>query len=360
MKTIDTKDILISEFYELRLAERDKWKNLASRIETYLEETEFDSQLNLALISMKAREEDLKSNDFYKCCDIAAPIFEQLENAPKWNHLELEILCSVICHNRDYKKSLSLTQEAFEVIDDLEQEGDSRIWKVKAMFSINVTIRLIRARYTDINPAEGGADLIAIRESFKYHLNLARAACTQEKHATIKLVLDIREALFNRNCDLICDGLRKLRKAKDPVWLHALEDEVMSYLYHFRMLLSTEQLNLLLGLRIRRRRQELGLSLDDFSEEMAMERPSLIKVENGTVGLHTPKLFLAAAILGVGVTYFYGDPETKIYETEDERFAHKMALLMKNSTEDEKEIVFSLSKTFIEHSNRSKKINGVA
>jgi len=350
MKTTDTKDMLISELYETRLVDRDKWKNLINRIETYLGENEFDDQLNIVLISMKARENDFNSNDFDKCCDIAAPVFEQLEDMSKWGHLELEVLCSMISYNRSYKKSLFLTQKAFEMIDDLEKEGDSRIWKVRAMFSINLTFRLTRARYIDLDPNEQGADLAEIKQAFKHHLKLGRAVLTEKKHAALRTVLNTREALFHRNCDAICDGLLILKHTKEDAWLKALEDEVMDYLSHFRMLLTTPQRNMLLGMRVRRRRQELGMSLDDFADEMGMERTSIIKIENGSVGMFAPNLFNAAHVLGVGISYFYGDPVKKLYETEEDLFAHKIAKAMRNSTDKEKDLVFSITKAVMAQS----------
>jgi len=348
MKTIDTKEILISEYFTTRLAERERWKELIHRLEIYLEDN-FDNQLSLILASMQIREEDLTSNCFDKCCDMAVPLFERFERMLECDILELSILCSTINYNKNYKRSLLLAEKGFEISYALEQKGNPDAWKARAMISINLTMRLVRARFVDIDPAKQGADLAEIKKEFKRHLKLGRDVLTEPKHKVMKLVLNIREALFNRNCDDICDGLFKLKKAKEVVWLKALEDEVMDYLFHFRMLLSTEQINLLVGLRIRRRRQELSLSLDDFSEEMAMERTSIIKVENGTVGLHTPKLFLAADLLGVGITYFYGDPQKKLYETEEDRFAHKISLAMRNSTDNEKELLHSIAMTLADH-----------
>jgi len=348
MKIIDTKEILINEYFTTPLAERERWKELINRLERYLKDN-FDNQLSLILNSMQIREEDLVSNSFDKCCSMAVPLFERFECMSEGGMLELSLLCSTVNYNRSYKKSLLLAEKGIEMSYAIEQNGSPDAWKARAMISINLTMRLIRARFVDLDPNEQGSDLAEIKREFARHLKLGRDVLTEKKHAVMRMVLDIREALFNRNCDAICIGLYKLKKAKETVWLKALEDEVMDYLFHFRMLLTTPQLNLLTGLRIRRRRQELGLSLDDFSEEMAMERTSIIKVENGTVGLLAPKLFLAADILGVGITYFFGDPQKKLYETEDDLFAHKIALKVKNFTDDDKELVFSLIETFVEH-----------
>jgi len=353
MKTIDTKEILIKDRLALRVADLEKWPEYINRLKAYLEENEFDSQLNLILVSFQTRQYNLLTPDFEKCCDMAAPAIEQLESMSKWGEIELDILCTFIGFTKCYKKSLELAQEAFEVLSDLEQEGNSFAWKIKAAFSLNLTLRLLRARYIDINPGEQGNELAEIKKAFKHHLKLARDKCTEKKHFAIRTVLDIRQALFDGDYNAICKGLVQLKKEKELVWLKRSQDEVMDYLFHFREYLTTEQLSVLIGLRIRTRRQELKLSIDDLADALEIERNNVIKLENGIGGAGTQRMFKIARILDVGISYFYGDPNKNSYPMETDVYARKMAMIMQKMDDLDKEYIIDQAQSFMAYKSRT-------
>jgi len=353
MKAADTKEILIKDRRAFRVADLEKWPKYINRVERYLEQNGFDSQLNLIAISFKTRRYELLTNDFNKCYDMATSFFEQFESMSKWGEIELDMLCSMIGFTKCYKKSLALTEEAFEVLDDLEQEGNQFAWKIRAAFSLNLTLRLLRARYIDINPNEQGNELTEIKKAFKYHLKQARDKCTEKKHFAIRAVLNIREALLHGDCKAIYEGLTQLKKEKEFVWLKGMQDEVMDYLFHFRENLATEQLNLLIGLRIRTRRQELKLSIDDLADALEIERNNVIKLENGIGGAGTQRMFKIARILDVGISYFYGDPNKNSYPIETDMYARKLTIIMKSLSDLDKEYIIDYAQSFAAHKSRT-------
>jgi transcriptional regulator with XRE-family HTH domain len=74
-----------------------------------------------------------------------------------------------------------------------------------------------------------------------------------------------------------------------------------------------------MGARIRKRRQELGISQQELSERVGVSRPTISELENGTrTSMSTDTAKALARALGVSIDYLVGTWEE---EDEDEETA---------------------------------------
>lgn len=75
---------------------------------------------------------------------------------------------------------------------------------------------------------------------------------------------------------------------------------------------QTGDINREVGLKVRQRRQELGMSTTELGNQVGLSQAQISRLENGLQGLRSSVVVRLAEVLGVDPAYFFGGRETAL------------------------------------------------
>jgi len=333
-----TKEYFINEF--LGFQDKEKVDECISRLEAYISESGYDLQLELILYYYRMTKIDDIENCYDKASEVATPAFELLKNMD-WGWLEIQVLASVIGHISNYTISWEFMQKAFQILDD--EFSDHESYEVtKSRFYFNFTVRLLRARYyDDASPAD-------IQAKFAQCMEQAISFCEKNNYFVFRTVLLVRQALFYGDSDKILEYVEALEATKDKMWIRTTKDEVVEYFQRLGGKATTDLKNLIVGWQIYKRRKALGMTTADLTDAVGATSTATINLyERGDRGVGPARLCKIAEVLGVEMSYFYGGSGIELANTTTDVATHKMAQLMCQMSESEKEFLIEFAKDFI-------------
>ena len=295
---------LIDEFHNIRSTEFEEMGNLIGRIDAYTSKNGEDSQLILIRQTLLLRKSDSDLVGFDKCCELAAPIIEELEKIISWHYLEFSVLSTAIIYTYDYKKTLDLADEAIAVLEDEEFVNERRFIGIKNAINFNIPIRLIRAIQTEVDHTDTKS-IDYLTKRFNHFYNSAMKACVELSAPAHILVLEIRKAILDNSYESILDGLKELAKVSKP-WHKTTQDEVAEHVYHMQgKKIPESMMRFLIGYNIKRRREEMNISSLDFAFFLDTSQQVVLAFESGRKGVSNERLSQIAKILRVEISYFY-------------------------------------------------------
>jgi len=322
-----TKESLINEYLAVRLSEDQKINKLITKLEKYSTGTP-DTELMLILHSLKTIRAENNLQDFKQCCAIAVPIFEQLEVSINWGYIEFYVLSIVIGYHPNYDKTCAIFQEALDVLSDEEYVDNPKYTAIANALHINITLRMIRAKYLDPS-----IDIKALNSSFMRSYNHAMEKC-EHKYPLYQCILQIRHGVFEDNMDQLEKGLLELHKFGKKKIYKTTRDEIIEYLFYTKKPPNKTLLNYLVGHQLRKRRHELNMSALDIAIAMDIDQNAITAIERGDDGLSLERLRKLAHIIDVQPGYFFGANSGIIEDTDP--FILTIKARMADATEDDR------------------------
>jgi len=338
-----TREYFINEF--LGFDDKENVDQYISCLEAYISEREYDLQLELILYAYRKYKINDIENCYEKACEAIAPVFELVKNMDLgW--LEIQVLASIIDNVPHYTMGEKLMQKAFNILDN--EFADHEYYEyVKLRFYFNFTWRLLRARYYD------DADPADIQTKFDQCMEQAISFCEKNNYFIFRTVLLVRQALFYGDSDKILEYVDALEATKDKMWIRTTKDEVVEYFQRLGGKATTNLKNLIVGWQIYKRRNELGMTTAELTDAIEATSPATINLyERGGRGVGPARLCKIAEVLGVDMSYFYGGSSTESANTTTDITTHKVAQLMAQMSETDKESVLELVKCFVHISKK--------
>jgi len=335
---VHTKEYFINEFLEFD--DKENVNEYISRLEAYISENEYDMQLELILCYYRGIKADDIENCYEKAFEIVAPVFELLE-AADWGWLEIQVLASVIGRVPHYTMGDQLMKKAFGILDN-EFTSQEYYEYTKFRFYMNFSLRLLRARYYD------SADPADIQAKFDQCVQKAISYCEKKGYIVHRTVLLVREAIFYKDSEKILEYIDALKATGDKMWLGTTKDEVVEYFKCLGGKVTTDLKNLIVGWQIRKRREELGMTISDLADAIEALKPETLGwYERGIRGVGAARLCKIAEALNVDISYFYGGTSTEAANTTTDIPTHKMGQFMFQMSEKEKEFLLEVAKGLI-------------
>ena len=303
MKKLIREDI-INRFFNLEDFFSKKDTNaLIKDSESYLKDND-DGEVRSVLLVTKAFQQNIKSNNLQESYNTVAPVFEYYQSKTKWTFTDLAILSGAITFAPTYEQAKHLAQEILDVLED-DYSHEKTYGNVMLTVRSNLTLRLLWANYIDINDPTQNIDIKELEKLFMHHYKLAVISCELGNRPVQKTVLTIRKNTLFGDCKGIDAGFKWLFKNKAHNWYNATQHEVADFFCEMGTDITKWQFDVIIGSRIRKRREELGLSLPDVADILGITETAFAAAERGIKGLVNIKLFRLAAHLDVSVDYFY-------------------------------------------------------
>jgi len=332
-----TKEYFIDGF--LAFNDIENVAKYINRLEAYISKSGYDLQLELILHYYRMTQADAIENSYEKALEEATQIFELLKNT-EWGWLEIQVLGSAIGRTPHYTMSEELMQKAFCILDN--EFSDHELYEfTKCRFYINLTLRLLRARYYDsANPAD-------IQAKFDWYMQQALSFCEKKNYITYRTILLTRQAIFYGDSDKILECLDNLKTTEDKMWIKTTKDEVVEYFQRLKSSATTDLKNLIVGWQMYKRRIELGISTADLASAIGISSPTTINLyERGGRGVGPARLCKVAEVLGVDISYFYGETNAEPANITTDIITYKMVQLMSQMSEGDKEYLLEHAKLF--------------
>jgi len=350
------RDTLIQEFYQWQGSQEiEKIDSLIVRIETYISVYGEDIELKLVSKVLQISKHEHLTHNFEECSNTAEFIFETVRSIDTWSLLVIKVLGVATHYCRSYIEAHNLTQEALDILEDDFADCKS-IDSTKFMYCTNMTFRLGRAIYKDLNPASPNSDKIEkIKELFYYYLNTALEICDKHNLALYKRILALRKALFENDFDSVFGVFATFNKddKNEKELLKAMHDEALEYFYHSYYSLSTCHRNFFTGLLLRRKREELDIPPLDIAIALDTDIGAINKLENGARGIGYNRIDEISKVLKVDPSYFRGNIEG-IPDSYTDPLMRGIGVATKGATEEERADVLALVTSYMANARRDR------
>jgi len=277
-------------------------ESFVKNMKKFLEDND-DEEVRCVLLVTEAWQHNIKTNKPEESYVNVAPVFEYYNNKANWSFTDLTVLASAITFAATYDQAKSLAKKIIDALDNYKHEGTY----AGVMFAVrfNVTARLLWVVYIDIPTTLNNINLKDVMKCFKEHYNKAVEICERYNIPAIKAVLDIRKGTIFDEFDVVDEGLRWLYKNKAYKWYDSIIHEVADFLYVSGLVITKWQLDIVIGSRVKRLREENGVSLARLAEYINISESALARAERGLTSLTVVQLYRAAAYLNKNIEYFY-------------------------------------------------------
>jgi len=346
MNMAETKSGIVDEFLRFKglrdVVQLDKFIN---RIEVAMGNgTSPDPDLLYIVTTLRAVYEECTTSDFLKCKTVAEPIFIWLNNKADWSFANIAILKIVICYTNTYKLAHTLAQKALEA---LKYNYATEKYQRDIIYTIyfNMTFRLLRAKYYDIeNPEEQKVEIDKIQDLFGQYLGLSREMVPSTTQHIAPMMLNIREALFNNDCDGIVKHLEALRRFADKPTYLAMRLEVIEHLGSKIQNLTNPLYNLLVGSRIQYYRRQKLKSTKELAQYLGTSVTVVNNIESGWRGASPERLFSIAKFLDVEIENLNGHSRTTKFVDAADPYLEDMKKIFDKLTDKSKEFIVDVAK----------------
>jgi len=329
----------IEKFYTTDSGEDVELNDVICELENYLTLNENDIQMELLLHTFRANKIDSEAGDFEAHYQISEPIVSALK-AMEWGYLELDILSFSIGHIKCYTTTVEMLNKAISLLETKYKEHKNYS-DTKLRLYFNISLRLLRAKFYDnVNPEE-------LEKLFTQCISAALAICKAKGFITYRTVLLTRQAIFNGNADKILECINGLRATEDTAWIKTTSDEIVEYCRCMGQDITKGLKNFMLGNRIQKRRQALGLSTMDFADAIGTTQTVVNEAERGANGFSVERLYAVANVLQVEMGYLFGDRACPPPNTIDNIKIYKMVKMMERMDEKEQQFILDIVKGYV-------------
>jgi len=311
MKSKDTKESLINEFFEIKgNYEVVKIDKLIRKLDEYISKNESYRELKYLLIVLKSVKEDYRSSNFELCKKIVMPMFEELNGIDDLSFFEIIFFASVIEFAPTFEQVKYCEQKITSLLET-KYKQEKKYEMVQWMISKNMLSRLVRAKYPSVNTINTEGNRKEIQELFDRNLKIAKAICKKMGLLADLAMVEIREGVFSTDAELIDKGMNWLSKNERKNWYPSAVDELLTYYRHLGDEITKQQLDILIGYRIRKIREAQEIHVEEAAEFIGLTDNALEQIESGRRGAKNIHLYKLSQLFKVDISYFYyGEKES--------------------------------------------------
>ena len=349
MSKIVNKETLTYDFFSMKSGDIKDMELLIKKLGTYLSKNEPDSELECILIASKATRESTLTNDFNKCCQIAAPMHEALQSKSNLSIIELTAW-AMVTSLAPYKQSKDCAEKILTALENEHSQYKKRRTVEFIVYS-HMQERLVRVKCSSDNDIEPEAEK-GILKLFKHYTALVYDICEKHNLITIKAVTQLREGIFFRDIDLINEGLELIKKAKNKSLFSSFRLELLEYVHHLGDNISKAPLDIILGHNIATKRKELGISQEEVANYLEMQTNSYATIERGIRGATVTNLHKLAQYFDIPETYFFHAHKKDFALGNREKSditLQKLGTILHNASDKTKNYAVSMVDSYVKH-----------
>jgi len=352
MKMTEIKDKIIIEFLQFKgLRDVAQIDEFIERIEVATGNgTNTDSDLMYIVLALRANREECTTGDFLNCRAISKPIFEWLSGKLTLSYLDIVIFSTVVYHADTYKAAHILAQKAIEELK-FRHTHEKKQKSVIYTILMNMTFRLLRAKYFDTTDPDTRESVEKdIQRLFARYLKDIRSSLDEKHYKTILRVLDLREALFDNNCEAIIEYLEDLRFSADKSTYHAMRSECVEYLGKLKNI-STPLYNIATGSRIGHYRALALKTAAQLADHLGTTHSVVNDFEAGRSGIGLSRLYDISKFLGVKMSTLLGEDDVPADSPPIDPFLTDMAKITANASKQSKDYILVAAKQHLKFVN---------
>lgn len=223
---------------------------------------------------------------------------------------DLVISSSVLPYVETIEEAEELSQKTLKA---LEKNKEAVPTYVKSKFNIHINMveRCLKADFFEVDHVNEKERSKLVKDFYEYHLNEALKVCedTDEIEEKYKLWLKVKAAVMARNSKEISDNLDDIMKVTISKNFNDLvREEVSYYSFDHGFVLNKKHFDIVLGIRIRKLRERLGIRLPEFAYELGYsDTCTLRSIEKGEKNISIFRLAKVADYFDVTIeTLCYG------------------------------------------------------
>jgi len=299
---IDMRQALINDFIEVDISDTKALDKFINKLDDYVS-ANVDSKISAMLHSLLASQANYDGQPFEKCCEIASPFFDYLEDITEWEYEEFYMLSWMINYHIDYNRTYEFFQEAMDVLTDSEYVNDTSYDDVRTGSMYNLTHRIVHAVLYGKN-----LDIKTLKANFMSCYTPVMKIC-KEKDLPRQYILEIRRGFIEGRAKVIREAFNSIDKDKYKELHELARDEILEYLPYLEDSLSKDLSKLLTGSRIREARNKKGWTQDELAFRIKgtkMAGTEISQIELGNNGVPLDNLRRYAKVLEVSLCYLIG------------------------------------------------------
>jgi len=297
---------VMEEFFAFRQTENVvKTQTLMKKLEKYLNTIESDkSQVLDAIRILKMYISELELDNFQASHYIVAPIIERLEYTKNWTFDDIRLASIIAGFGIDYATTHLFAQKIVTAMKSNPEKFDT--WQPLTIY-INAQNRLLYAKFCELDYTQNTPEIIEISTLFDQYTHLALEICSNHEQLEMyKVIMQIRSDIFHRNLTAVDDGLETLRDINKDVYTAICRD-ISIYNKYAGVDITRLQLQVQVGLQLRKLREKANLSQDEMSDIIGLSGASaIVHIECGKQAPHIHSLFLLVKKMNINIHQLLG------------------------------------------------------
>ena len=242
--------------------------------------------------------EEVEYNEFIYSFRIALPVAERLAGKESLDFCDIIIGVSVVGYEKDFKATYSFGKKILSLLEAYKLHP--RYTELKLNTGMHVLLRLLRAKYFELNPAQFDENIHELTTMFNEFMDRVLKICGDDKaYQDYKVVAHIRKALFDKNYLAVDDGLSLISENGNFLMYKAIVKEVNDFNAAAGIDKTKTMLNLQIGTNIREIRKSNFLRIDDCAKMLSMTPSVLQSIEQGKRSAHIYYLYKLSETFGI-------------------------------------------------------------
>ncbi|MCL1924637.1 MAG: helix-turn-helix domain-containing protein [Defluviitaleaceae bacterium] len=319
----DIRKKLIEDFFELGGNKNiDRSIALEKRIKKYFSENKSEDRILLnILVLLRISVEERNFNDFKEMCKMAIPIIESLMkiSIDKWEFDDVRIAQAVLVWAQSFEESDMLCRKVLSVLNKFIDVKP--IYMIKFFIHSNMTSRLLRADYTEIDHEKEADRSKLLNKLFEEHLNHALAICSSrgKELRPYELIILIRKSIFERDNEEVINNLVRLRETEEKELYIIMKDTVKFYSSFSGFNITKKQFDIRTGSNIRHYREQYGMTLYELGEYLDLSHSQVSALERGDRSISAYLLLKIATKFSISTDNIYFGPNKKVIHDDKEK-----------------------------------------
>lgn len=297
-----TKTTLLEEFLAFQdTTDNVKVLRFRRKVQKHIKSSkEDDEQLHDVVRVLDLWLEEIEYNEFIHSFRIALPVAERLSSLENPDFYDIVIAAYVVGYEKDYGATYIFAQKVLSEVE--KYQSHPQYISIKLGSCMNVLLRLLRARYFELNPSQVDENIQELSAMFNEFSDIVMAICAEyPEHWECKTVAHIRKALFEKNYLEVDAGLTAISEKGSYLMYKSIAKEVNGFNASVGIDKTKMMLNLQVGKNIRKIRKSKFLRIEDCAKELSMTPSVLQSIEQGKRSAHIHNLYKLSETFGLSL-----------------------------------------------------------
>ena len=240
-----------------------------------------------------------------KTYSIADPIVARLKYVEKedFSPTDLVITQVILGFVRDIDEAKKLCEKGLWALKKYMSESPD-YKRAKFFYHFNILSRFLKADFFEIDRIKEIDRHNMVREAFEYHLDRALRICINKKNrvpGSYEYYLNVRAAIMDKDSESAMENLFAMKEFRKEKKIYDLaRTELAEYSFHEDFDLTEKHHNIAIGARIRKLREDVGVTLAELSEKLGYgSEGNMSSMERGDLGLTSFRLAKVSKVFGV-------------------------------------------------------------